>query len=175
VISAGRTERVPEPKLDWFRAVALAYINCGRTVGIAVTLVLANANLIGVNVVSERLLSRRIAGGTEPFDLEANKNVVFVARDGVVVIGYSGPAYIGPKTTDQWIANVCCGESATSTTRHEGASPAPPPEWLHIGILARRLRDGSRTRFRNVLLEFLSKSFSQAFSRVPGPNGGAPS
>jgi hypothetical protein len=106
-----------------------------------VTLILANANLIGVNMVSDRLLSMGAAGSTVDFDREANKNVVFAARDGVVAIGYSGQAYIGPNTTDQWIANVCRGELGASTTQHEGVSPEPLPEWLDIGIVARRLRD----------------------------------
>jgi hypothetical protein len=43
------------------------------------------------------------------FDQTSNKNVIFVARNAVVTIGYSGLAYLNDVTTDEWIAKVLVG------------------------------------------------------------------
>jgi hypothetical protein len=57
--------------------------------------------------VSDRLVSRRGV----PHDPLANKSVVFRATDGLLVLGYTGPAFIGDLPTDTWIADVVSGGS----------------------------------------------------------------
>lgn len=51
--------------------------------------------------VSDRRLTRLDTRQTYPL---ANKNVVFAASDGIVTIGYTGPAYLEGVPTDTWIA-----------------------------------------------------------------------
>ncbi len=55
--------------------------------------------------VSDRLVSR--AGS--PYDAYANKTVVFRATDGLIVFGYTGPAFLDGVPTDTWIADVLSG------------------------------------------------------------------
>jgi hypothetical protein len=45
----------------------------------------------------------------EPWDPVSNKSVVLLARDGLITMGYSGPAFISGATTDGWIAEVLTG------------------------------------------------------------------
>ena len=52
--------------------------------------------------VSDRRLTDLLSGGE--FDAVANKNVVYLARDGIFTICYSGPAYLEGVPTDTWIA-----------------------------------------------------------------------
>lgn len=56
--------------------------------------------------VSDRLISRGDTGATHPL---ANKNVVFLARDGIVTIAYTGLAFIDHVPTDTWIACKLAG------------------------------------------------------------------
>ena len=58
--------------------------------------------------VSDRLVSVR-ATAPIPFDVLANKNVVYFGRRGIVSISYSGLAYIAGRTTDTWIAENLSG------------------------------------------------------------------
>ena len=58
--------------------------------------------------VSDRLVSLR-ATTPLPFDVLANKNVVYFGRRGIVSISYAGLAYIAGKTTDEWIAETLSG------------------------------------------------------------------
>lgn len=55
--------------------------------------------------VSDRLVSK--AG--RPHDPLANKTVVFRATDGLLVFGYTGPAFIRGVPTDSWIAEIVSG------------------------------------------------------------------
>src|SRR5207253_2787336 len=86
--------------------------------------------------VSDRLVSK---GGT-PHDLLANKTVLLRAADGLLALGYTGPAYIEGKPTDTWIAETVSG----TVLGHEGAvrmgtSPIRDIGWsLHL--LCQRLR-----------------------------------
>ncbi|MEO8457044.1 MAG: hypothetical protein ABI559_04460 [Chloroflexota bacterium] len=47
---------------------------------------------------------RVVTWGSQEFDAEANKVIVYLARNAVVAIAYSGKAYIDGVTTDHWIA-----------------------------------------------------------------------
>jgi hypothetical protein len=55
--------------------------------------------------VSDRLVSKADA----PYDAYANKTVVFRATDGLVVLGYTGAAFLDGIPTDTWIADVVSG------------------------------------------------------------------
>lgn len=55
--------------------------------------------------VSDRLVSDR----GMPFNPVANKTVIYLARDGVMVMSYSGTAYLAGRSTDRWIAESLAG------------------------------------------------------------------
>lgn len=74
------------------------------------TLVLSVATPAYSLHVSDRLVSKSGA----PYDALANKTVVLRAIDGLLVLGYTGPAYMDGKPTDSWIASVVSRGSAVS-------------------------------------------------------------
>ena len=80
--------------------------------------------------VSDRLVTRDSVSGPLTFDLEANKTVVYIARDALVSIGYAGLAYLNHRPTDQWIAEKLIGEEVGSRARIPGGGI---PEQLKIG------------------------------------------
>lgn len=70
---------------------------------------MAMANASYVVQVGDRLTSQAwssASGGVRyrPWEVLANKAVVYVASDALVVMSYTGVAYIGDKNTDTWIA-----------------------------------------------------------------------
>lgn len=69
------------------------------------TLILTRCSAEWVSQVTDRLLTRQVNNAFASFDAFANKNVVFRARDAVVTIGYTGLAFLGQSTTDDWIAD----------------------------------------------------------------------
>jgi hypothetical protein len=69
------------------------------------TLVLSVATPAYSLQVGDRLVSK--AG--KPFDALANKNVVLRATDGLLIFGYTGPAYLDGLPTDVWIADRVSG------------------------------------------------------------------
>jgi hypothetical protein len=58
--------------------------------------------------VSDRRVSLRTAPPL-PFDVLANKTVVYFGRRGIVSISYAGLAYIAGRTTDRWLAETLSG------------------------------------------------------------------
>ncbi len=72
--------------------------------------------------VSDRLLTQaeqdKAGVRYEPWDEEANKSVIVLGRDGLFVLGYSGPAHIAGATTDGWIAEVIAGEDLGANKVH---------------------------------------------------------
>jgi hypothetical protein len=65
--------------------------------------------------VSDRLVTRAKVGASAlthvPFDPDANKNIIFRARDGIVAISFSGNAFIRGVPTDRWIAERLYGSA----------------------------------------------------------------
>jgi hypothetical protein len=57
-----------------------------------------------------------VSGGVE--DPLANKNLIYVGRDGIFAISYTGLAYglsANRNTpTDEWLAEILCGHNLTS-------------------------------------------------------------
>ena len=58
--------------------------------------------------VTDRLVTR-VDRDPKPFDVLANKNIVFIARDAAVSFAYTGSAYIDHLPTDDWIAQQLSG------------------------------------------------------------------
>lgn len=64
------------------------------------TLILTHSSAAGVLQVSDRLLNQN----GQPFDALSNKSVLFLAKNGLIALGYTGRAYIDSTPTDRWIA-----------------------------------------------------------------------
>lgn len=86
--------------------------------------------------LSDRLVTR----GTEPFDIASNKNVVYVARNGIVTFGYTGLAYLEGIPTDTWIAEKLTGFE-TGALANDGFTfrMGGLPMWLDVGAAANLL------------------------------------
>jgi len=82
------------------------------------------------------------------FDASSNKSIIFWARDAIVSISYTGPAYIGPLTTDGWIAQKLTG---VDVSEKFGMRGFPLSHWLDIGqasmLLLRELTRSEVTFF----------------------------
>jgi hypothetical protein len=76
-----------------------------------VTLILSYIGFTGVLQVTDRLVTQTIGGQSQPFDPASNKNLVFVATDGVAAIGYTGLSFLDGVHTDQWVAETILGRS----------------------------------------------------------------
>jgi hypothetical protein len=81
--------------------------------------------------VSDRLVVAETKGTIlRPFDALANKDLIYWARDAIVSIGYTGPAYIGKLPTDDWIAERLTGVNVSELS---GTKFGLLPQWLDIG------------------------------------------
>ena len=98
--------------------------------------------------VSDRRITKEPSGQTYPL---ANKNVVFLARDGLVSICYSGPAYLEHVPTDTWIACKSAGRDINPYVGGESPgvfmSSVPKRPWPDIGQLAELLRQECEALF----------------------------
>ncbi len=113
------------------------------------TLILTYATPNYLLQVSDRLVTQ----DTKPFDTASNKNVIYHAKNAIVTIGYSGPAYMDGTTTDRWIAEKLRGEKFRD---HEPGRP-----WaLQIGRAERWLDIGQS-------IELLRRESAEVFSRLP--------
>jgi hypothetical protein len=97
---------------------------------------------------------RLVTGGGRSPDPAANKNILFLAENAIVSIGYTGRAYLDDVPTDQWLAQLLSGEEMDG--RRE---PKPPI----------RLRTGPITWWPNigVALVLLKRNLEVAVSRLP--------
>ena len=120
------------------------------------TLILSYAARGYVCQVSDRLVSKRYpSGAIPPHDPWFNKQILYLARDGLFTIGFSGLGYIGGVPTDQWIASIVANEPLNVGGRHSGglgtqfrSGPRTfPPHWLDIGQAVERLRTASAITF----------------------------
>jgi hypothetical protein len=75
------------------------------------TLVLTLISRRYVLHVSDRLVTGAVTG--QALDPLANKSIVYLARDAVVVAGYAGLASFGGKPTDEWLAERLLGTGLT--------------------------------------------------------------
>ncbi|MCP1469862.1 hypothetical protein J3E64_001544 [Sphingobium sp. OAS761] len=76
------------------------------------TLILSITDIAAARHVSDRRVT--LLGGTVPrvHSPVENKTIIFLCKDAIGVIGYTGVAYIGSEPTDQWIANVLAPQPA---------------------------------------------------------------
>src|SRR6476469_5543563 len=82
--------------------------------------------------VSDRLLTRRIGTSQKQFDVLSNKNVVYLARDALVSLGYTGWAYLDGIPTDQWIAQKLAGDDLSEVgTLRLTVGPMPVKQSLY--------------------------------------------
>lgn len=103
------------------------------------TLILSRASENYVLQVSDRL----VTDGAQPFDVAANKSVLFSASNGTVVISYSGHAFVDEIPTDQWIVEQLIGRRMDRDDRQPtqlGTNFASD-----IGLALRRLEAGIAT------------------------------
>lgn len=83
------------------------------------TLILTLVTPSQVLQVSDRLVTR----GTSRFDEFANKNVIFLAKNALVTIGYSGLAYLDGVPTDHWLAEQIVDETLNAAIWHAAIQP----------------------------------------------------
>lgn len=80
---------------------------------------------------------RLVTVASKPVDPLANKNVVFLAKDGVVCVGYTGPAFLGdpPEPTDRWIARILAQDFSLQNDGHGSTRLGfdRPARWLRVG------------------------------------------
>jgi hypothetical protein len=117
----------------------------------SMTLILSYCAKGYVCQVGDRLVSKRYASGkTLPHDPWFNKQVLYLARDGLFIIGFSGVGHIGNVPTDQWIASIVANEPLAAGGRRSGiglgtelrsSSTMFPSHWLDIGRAVERLRN----------------------------------
>lgn len=86
------------------------------------TLILTRASKDYVLQVTDRLVTQT---GGKPFDPIANKNVLYCSRNAVVVLGYTGLAYLGGVPTDQWIVETLTGHTFDRDRKPPAASGVP--------------------------------------------------
>jgi hypothetical protein len=91
--------------------------------------------------VTDRLVTRTRPFGR--FDSAANKNVIFLARDGLLTIGYTGLAYIGDQPTDRWIARKLALDESLQDDAMGAVQTAfrPPKRWMDVGRAMRHLAE----------------------------------
>jgi hypothetical protein len=59
--------------------------------------------------VSDRRVSLKKRNRYEPWDPASNKSIVLLGHDGLISMGYTGPAFISKATMDGWIAEAITG------------------------------------------------------------------
>jgi hypothetical protein len=59
--------------------------------------------------VSDRRVSLKKRNRYEPWDPASNKSIVLLGHDGLISMGYTGPAFISKSTMDGWIAEAITG------------------------------------------------------------------
>ena len=66
---------------------------------------------------SDRLLTVRAGNRYDPWDRVSNKSVIVLTRDGLISMGYTGPAFVSRATMDGWIAEVLTGQDLGASRR----------------------------------------------------------
>jgi hypothetical protein len=126
-------------------------------------------------LVEDRLVSAaKVGGKPNPFDTLANKNIIYWARDAIVCMGYTGPAFVGSLTTDTWIAEKL---TCLNLSEQIGMRTGPLPQWLDVGqalrLLERELKASEiaihRGNFELVVLGWQWKKGSRPLQGVRQP------
>jgi hypothetical protein len=110
-----------------------------------VTLILSLVTAHYALQASDRLLTIGAGNRYQPWDRVSNKSVVVLTRDGLISMGYTGPAFVGRATMDGWIAQVLTGQDLGASRRHPDfgvrVGGAGPDGFLavHLNAIADRL------------------------------------
>jgi hypothetical protein len=109
---------------------------------------------------------RRVTRCKVLVDPDANKNIVFKARNAVVAIGYTGMAQIGTMPTDQWIAQALTGLIFPEGRHGPGSVPTLMTRnyeeryWgIHLRLLRERLNSLSASLSAHVRAQWVERSF----------------
>lgn len=105
------------------------------------TQILTAASPDWVVQISDRLVVAKRGADTAEHDPVSNKVVVYRATDALVTIGYTGIAYIGRTTTDQWIAEVFCQEKLAAPGERFGIRTGGKRQTINIGLAVNQLQD----------------------------------
>jgi hypothetical protein len=96
--------------------------------------------------VSDRLVTLRTVPPV-PFDVLANKTIVYFGRRGIVSISGAGLAYLNGKTTDEWVAETLSGvDLSVPSTLVMGHSISHP---FDIGQALEHLREHATALYAN--------------------------
>lgn len=112
-----------------------------------------------VTQVSDRLVTQTVQNaGALPsvaaFDVLANKTIILMATDCLVVMSYTGLSYLDKTPTDQWLAEQCWQDSVSL------------PGGEVIGFMR---RSGRRPLHLGPLLGGLQEKLTAAYTRLPHP------
>jgi len=96
--------------------------------------------------VTDRLLTTPPRG--EPYDWDANKNIILHARDGVAALAYSGIAYLDGIPTDQWIVETITTENWGRGDARPSLIGGPPKRLPKLGHAIRLVGEALSERCR---------------------------
>lgn len=85
-----------------------------------------------------QVTDRLVTAGGRPVDSLANKNIVYVARNGVISLAYTGLAYIGSTPTDKWLAEKLAGRVFDDLTSWD---PNGVSHWYDAGAAIKFLKE----------------------------------
>lgn len=94
------------------------------------TLILSRFSRLFVLQVTDRLVTQ--AG--KPFDAISNKNLVYIARDGILALGYTGVAFLDGIPTDHWMAEKLTGGAIKNPRRPGTLQFGPLAKWCSVGL-----------------------------------------
>ena len=106
-------------------------------------LILTFASAFYVMHVGDRLVTVT----AKEFDPVANKNVIYLERDAVATIGYTGRAYVDQIPTDQWLAEKLAARGPKANTQGDQADCRPIPKWPKLAKAGYRLPQELNTSF----------------------------
>ena len=118
------------------------------------------ANLVSKHYVLQ-VADRLITRNASPFDQFSNKNIIYIAPNGIVAIAYTGHAYIDEVTTDQWLVEKIIGQSFDRNKNLGTLRIGRNPNWLHIGrtiLLLKKEIDNAHENIRKSLKDDWLKS-----------------
>jgi hypothetical protein len=103
--------------------------------------------------ISDRQLSQeKQPGQYEAWDRASNKSVILLGHDGLISMGYSGPAFISGATTDGWIAEVVAERSMGANRERPdfgiqiGEGIPDRPVYMHLSSVKDRLNEARIAR-----------------------------
>jgi len=118
-----------------------------------VTLILSLIHAQYALQVSDRQLSQeKQPGQYEAWDRASNKSVILLGHDGLISMGYSGPAFISGATTDGWIAEVLAGvdlgarKSRPNFGIQLGSGVPDRVLYMHLNAITDRLNEAIAAR-----------------------------